>query len=77
MFRGLANLNLVAADMDAAVRWYTSVFDAPPYFVRPEQGPAQYVEWRFGDDEDEFALMDARFRTARRAGRCADEHARR
>ncbi|WP_272653360.1 VOC family protein [Microbacterium sp. EF45047] len=39
MFRGLANLNLVADDMAAAIDWYTRVFDAPPYFVRPEQGP--------------------------------------
>lgn len=64
MFRGLANLNLVAVDMDAAVEWYTAVFETAPYFVRPEQGPAQYAEWRFGDDEDEFALMNARFRPA-------------
>lgn len=64
MFRGLANLNLVAADMTAAVAWYAEVFGTPPYFVRPEQGPVQYAEWRFGDDEDEFALMDARFRPA-------------
>lgn len=27
MFRGLANLNLVAEDMPAAVAWYSSVFD--------------------------------------------------
>ncbi|KQR26480.1 hypothetical protein ASF76_02840 [Microbacterium sp. Leaf151] len=48
--------------MTAAVAWYAEVFGTPPYFVRPEQGPLQYAEWRFGDDEDEFALMDARFR---------------
>ncbi|WP_282837347.1 VOC family protein [Microbacterium flavum] len=64
MFRGLANLNLVAADMPAAIGWYTTVFASPPSFVRPEEGPPQYAEWRFGDDEDEFALMDARFRPA-------------
>lgn len=62
MFRGLANLNLVAEDMTAAVAWYAEVFGSAPYFVRPEQGSVQYAEWRFGDDEDEFALMDARFR---------------
>lgn len=64
MFRGLANLNIVAEDMAAAVAWYSTVFDSSPYFVRPESGPVQYAEWRFGDDEDEFALMDARFRPA-------------
>ncbi len=62
MFRGLANLNLVASDMDAAVAWYSQVLDAPPYFVRPETGPVQYAEWRFGDDEDELALMSSAYR---------------
>ncbi|MCR2791970.1 VOC family protein [Microbacterium sp. zg.Y625] len=62
MFRGLANLNLVSDDMDAAIDWYSTVLGSPPYFTRPEQGPPQYAEWRFGDDEDELALMDAAFR---------------
>lgn len=62
MFRGLANLNLVADDMPSAIGWYTQVFDSEPYFVRPESGPPQYAEWRFGDDDDEFALMDSRYR---------------
>lgn len=64
MFRGLANLNLVADDMAAAVDWYAAVFESAPYFARPGQGTPQYAEWRFGDDDDEFALMDARFRPA-------------
>lgn len=64
MFRGLANLNLVADDMAAAIDWYAVIFESAPYFTRPEEGPVQYAEWRFGDDDDEFALMDARFRPA-------------
>ena len=64
MFRGLANLNLVADDMAAAIDWYAVIFDSAPYFTRPEEGPVQYPDWRFGDDDDEFALMDARFRPA-------------
>lgn len=28
MFRGLANLNLVAEDLPAAIDWYTRVFDS-------------------------------------------------
>lgn len=62
MFRGLANLNLVAHDMPAAVAWYSNVLGAAPYFVRPESGPVQYAEWRFGDDEDEIALMSGAYR---------------
>lgn len=62
VFRGIANVNLIAPDMDRAVAWYTDVMGAEPYFVRPDSGTPQYAEWRFGDDEDELALMDASFR---------------
>lgn len=64
MLRGLANLNLVADDMPAAVAWYADVLGAQPYFVRPEDGPVEYAEWRFGDDEDELALMSSAYRPA-------------
>lgn len=64
MFRGLANLNLVASDIPAAIAWYSELLDAEPYFVRPETGPAEYAEWRFGDDEDELALMSSAYRPA-------------
>ncbi len=64
MLRGLANLNLVADDMEAVIHWYTRVLDAPPYFTRPETGPVLYAEWRFGDDEDELALMSSAYRPA-------------
>ena len=62
MFRGTANVNLIASDMNHAVAWYSDVMGTEPYFVRPESGTPQYAEWRFGDDEDELALMDASFR---------------
>lgn len=62
MLRGLANLDLVADDMPAAVAWYADVLGAPPYFVRPEEGPVEYAEWRFGDDADELALMSSVYR---------------
>lgn len=64
MLRGLANLNLVADDMPAAVDWYTDVLGAPPYFVRPEATAPEYAEWRFGDDDDELALMSTAYRPA-------------
>ncbi|WP_144720056.1 VOC family protein [Agrococcus jejuensis] len=64
MLRGLANLNLVAEDMPAAVAWYADVLGAEPYFVRPEDGPVEYAEWRFGDDDDELALMSSAYRPA-------------
>lgn len=62
MLRGLANVNLVAADVPAAIEWYSTLLGGQPYFVQPPEGPLQYAEWRFGDDEDELAIMDAAFR---------------
>lgn len=54
--QGLATSNFQAADMAAARTWYTSFFGSEPYFVRDG-----YLEWRFGRDDDEFGIVDARF----------------
>lgn len=62
MFRGIANVNLVADDVPKAIDWYSSLLGRRPYFVRPVSGPAEYAEWRFGDDEDELALMSSAYR---------------
>ena len=62
MFRGLATVTVTAADVAAASAWYAGVFGTEPYFSRP--GPDErlaYVEFRVGDDEDEFGIMDRRF----------------
>lgn len=64
MLRGFANLNLVADDIPAAIDWYSTVLDQQPYFVRPERGTPEYAEFRFGDDEDELALMSSSYRAA-------------
>lgn len=64
MLRGFANLNLVADDIPAAIKWYSTVLDQEPYFVRPENGTPEYAEFRFGDDEDELALMSSSYRPA-------------
>lgn len=64
MLRGLANLNLVADDVPAAIAWYADVLGSEPYFVRPEEWPPEYAEWRFGDDEDELAIMSSAYRPA-------------
>ncbi|SKC40509.1 VOC family protein [Plantibacter cousiniae (nom. nud.)] len=62
MFRGIANVNVVSDDVPAALDWYSKLLGQRPYFVRPVSGPAEYAEWRFGDDEDEFALMSSAYR---------------
>jgi predicted enzyme related to lactoylglutathione lyase len=63
VLRGLATVTLLADDVPAAARWYAGVLDAEPYFTRPVEGPAAYVEFRIGDDEDELGIMDARYAT--------------
>lgn len=61
MFRGMATINYFVDDMPAAVRWYTEVLGVEPYFQRPEQGPAAYVEFRIGDYQHELGLIDSSY----------------
>jgi predicted enzyme related to lactoylglutathione lyase len=57
----MATVSYWAKDVEAAKRWYTELLGTAPYFVRPEQGPPQYVEFRIGDQQAELGLIDARF----------------
>lgn len=61
MLRGIATLNFHATDMAAAEQWYTDLLGVAPYFRRELEGSSAYVEWRLGDMETEFGLIDARF----------------
>lgn len=61
MFRGFATVSFFADDVAAAQAWYAELFGVAPYFVRPEEGPAAYVEFRVGDHEDELGIIDRRF----------------
>lgn len=61
MFRGPATVNVYAADMPAAIAWYTELFGAQPYFRRPVEGPPAYAEWRVGDLETEVGVVDAAY----------------
>lgn len=61
MFRGFATVSFFADDVAAAQAWYTELLGIAPYFVRPEEGPAAYVEFRVGDHEDELGIIDRRF----------------
>jgi predicted enzyme related to lactoylglutathione lyase len=53
MLRGLANISFYADDLPAAVRWYTEFLGVEPYFNVPG-----YSEFRIGDHQDEFGLID-------------------
>jgi predicted enzyme related to lactoylglutathione lyase len=61
VFRGFATVSFFADDVAAARDWYSDLFGLEPYFVRPEEGPAAYVEFRVGDHQDEFGIIDRRF----------------
>jgi predicted enzyme related to lactoylglutathione lyase len=61
MLQGLSTLNLVSDDVPATAAWYTELLGVQPYFVRPEEGPPAYVEFRLGPDEDELGIIDRRF----------------
>ena len=61
MLRGFTTINYWADDVQAARDWYAQVLELEPYFVRPEQGPPAYVEFRVGPDQDELGLIDRRY----------------
>ena len=54
--QGLTTMVLTADDVDAAADWYSDTLGIGPYFRRPETGPAAYVEFRIGPDEDELGI---------------------
>ncbi|WP_306355869.1 MULTISPECIES: VOC family protein [unclassified Nocardia] len=61
MLRGLTTVNHFAADVPAAVRWYTEVFGVQPYFEKDFGGQLAYVEFRIGDYQHEFGILDSRY----------------
>jgi predicted enzyme related to lactoylglutathione lyase len=61
MLRGMATVSYFADDVPAAVEWYRELLGTDPYFVRPEEGPPAYVEFRIGDSQDELGIIDRRF----------------
>ena len=61
MLRGFSTVTFFADDMASARAWYTTVFEAAPYFVREAAGEPAYLEWRTGDHQHEFGLLNTRF----------------
>ncbi|MBI5840705.1 MAG: VOC family protein [Chloroflexi bacterium] len=54
--RGIATISLWAKDHEAAVAWYSELFDMKPYFTRPG-----YVEFRVGDYQTEVGIIDSKY----------------
>jgi predicted enzyme related to lactoylglutathione lyase len=68
MLRGFATISYWADDVEAAKNWYAELLGIEPYFIRPEQGPPAYVEFRVGDYQDELGIIDRRYAPEGAAG---------
>lgn len=66
--QGLTTMVLTADDVDAAADWYAETLGISPYFRRPETGPATYVEFRIGPDQDELGIMNRAYAPEGSAG---------
>lgn len=54
--RGIATVNIYAADHAAATAWYTELLGFGPYYERPG-----YNEFRIGDYQHELGIIDAQY----------------
>jgi predicted enzyme related to lactoylglutathione lyase len=59
--RGMATVNFWADDVAAARDWYAELFGVQAYFQRPDAEHPAYVEFRIGDYEDEFGIIDRKY----------------
>jgi len=59
--RGMATVNFWADDVAAARDWYAKLFGVEAYFQRPDGAKPAYVEFRIGDYEGEFGIIDRRY----------------
>ena len=59
--RGMATVNFWADDVAAARDWYAELFGLEAYFQRPDAEHPAYVEFRIGDYEDEFGIIDRKY----------------
>ena len=55
--RGLAQVNVWAADVKAARDWYARFLGVEPYFQRPDASKPAYVEFRLGDSAQELGII--------------------
>ncbi|WP_067547650.1 VOC family protein [Nocardia crassostreae] len=61
MLRGMATANYYADDLEAAKAWYSELFGVEPYFTVP----GGYYEWRIGDYQHEFGIINRKFAPSR------------
>jgi predicted enzyme related to lactoylglutathione lyase len=62
VLRGFATINFWADDVAAARDWYAGFLGIPAYFERTDaDGRLLYAEFRVGDYQAEFGIVDRRF----------------
>ena len=59
--RGMATVNFWADDVIAARDWYAELFGVEAYFQQPNAESPAYVEFRIGDYEGEFGIIDRKY----------------
>lgn len=59
--RGMANVSFWAEDVKAARSWYSEVLGIEPYFQRPDAENPAYVEFRVGDFQQEFGIINKNY----------------
>jgi predicted enzyme related to lactoylglutathione lyase len=59
--RGMATVNFWADDVVAARNWYAKLLGVDAYFQRPDAQHPAYVEFRIGDYENEFGIIDRKY----------------
>lgn len=59
--RGMATVNFWAEDMIAARDWYSEVLGVDAYFQQPNVERPIYIEFRLGDYEGEFGIIDRKY----------------
>ncbi len=59
--RGMATVNFWADDVAAARDWYAKLFGIEAYFQMPNAQNPAYIEFRIGDYEHEFGIIDRKY----------------
>ncbi|MGH3467684.1 MAG: VOC family protein [Thermocrispum sp.] len=58
----MCTTNVYADDVIAARKWYGELFGVEAYYASEDYGkPAGYVEFRIGDYQHEFGILDRKF----------------
>jgi predicted enzyme related to lactoylglutathione lyase len=47
--------------MKAAKKWYSELLGIEPYFERPDSEQPAYIEFRLGDYQHEFGIIDSKY----------------